>query len=44
MTKTQDPLTDTESQQEIEMKDLSAVMSQPGPPGGRLLRQAQESK
>jgi len=37
MTKTEDPLTDNESQEEVEMKDLSTVMSQPGPPGGRFI-------
>jgi len=37
MTKFQDPLTDNDSQEEVEMKDLSGVMSQPGPPGGRFI-------
>jgi len=37
MTKIQDHLTDNESQEEVEMKDLSAVMSQPGPPCGRFI-------
>jgi len=37
MTKTQDPFTDNESQEEVEMKDLSGVLSQPGSPGGRFI-------
>jgi len=35
-TKAQDPLTDQDSQEEVEIQDLDAVFLQPGPPEGRL--------
>jgi len=37
MTKAQDLLTDNDSQQEVEMNDLSGVFSQAGPPDGRFI-------
>jgi len=37
MTKAQDPLTDKDSQEEVEIKDLDTVLSEPGPPEGRLI-------
>jgi len=37
MSKTQDPVTDDDSQEEVEISDLAGILSQPGPPGGRFI-------
>jgi len=37
MTKAQDPLTDYDSQEEVALKNLGTVLSQEGPPEGRLI-------